>query len=365
METMEIGSEFWTGCTPQRPFQNNWPLMRPALYLDFDGGVVETLSGRTAIEYAAEHMVYHGVKSIYMPSYCCHTMIEPFTKHGMLVKFYDVVASKNGLQRKVDFNTDCDVIFLMDYFGHVDEETAKIASAFKDRFLIYDATHSVYSEIDMKPYDYVCGSYRKWVDINCGFIAKKGGFPEGLLTIFDTNKEYAKIRSALFDMKADYMNGVNGVQKDDFLDKINYAEEILERDYSHREPDERSIDRLEHTDIYFLKSRRNENAKYLMKEIQKLNSDLIRCINHSVDENETPLFVPVIVGDGKRDELRRFLISKEIYCPVHWPLSEMHQISGDAKRIYEGELSLICDQRYGLEDMKRIVDSISKFINKQ
>lgn len=362
----EIGSEFWTGCTPSRKCSDNWALMRPALYLDFIHCITETLSGRTAIDHIAEHLLYHGKKSIYMPSYCCHTMIEPFICHGIDIMFYDVVIGESGLKRLIDYETDCDTIFLIDYFGHIDKETAEIAKAFNGKTLIYDATHSMYSDIDMKPYHYVCGSYRKWVDINCGFIAKRDGFHEGLMTQHRwINDSYTTVRNALFDLKADYIEGVNDVTKDDFYSKIGYAEELLEQDYQHKMADDRSIERLYHTDIYFLKSRRQENAKFLTNEINGLKSDIIRCLNPTLDDSEVPLFVPVLVDEGKRNDLRQFLISKDIYCPVHWPISNFHRLTSETKKMYDRELSIVCDQRYDINDMTRILEAIEVFIKQQ
>ena len=70
-----------------------------------------------------------------------------------------------------------------------------------------------------------------------------------------------------------------------------------------------------------------------------------------------------MVKDGKRDALRSYLLSRDIYCPVHWPLSEQHVgLSERAKEIYAEELSLVCDQRYKDEDMERTVQEIQKFM---
>ena len=71
------------------------------------------------------------------------------------------------------------------------------------------------------------------------------------------------------------------------------------------------------------------------------------------------MFVPIIVEN--RDKLRKYLIDKKIYCPVHWPLSNYHKIKVNDQEIYQNELSLICDQRYNLDDMKYIVDVIKEF----
>ena len=73
------------------------------------------------------------------------------------------------------------------------------------------------------------------------------------------------------------------------------------------------------------------------------------------------MFVPILVPDGKRDELRRYLIKHEMYCPVHWPVSMYHKLDKRAEIIYKNELSLVCDQRYTEEDMQRMVETIKDF----
>ena len=75
-----------------------------------------------------------------------------------------------------------------------------------------------------------------------------------------------------------------------------------------------------------------------------------------IENMDCPLFVPVIIKNGKRDVIRKKLVDNEIYCPVHWP----HPDANCESNLYEMELSLVCDQRYGREDMQRIVDVLNK-----
>ena len=70
---------------------------------------------------------------------------------------------------------------------------------------------------------------------------------------------------------------------------------------------------------------------------------------------DCPLFVPVLLEN--RDKVRKHLTENKIYCPVHWPKPE-----GADSNIYDMELSLICDQRYGVNDMERIVSVLSEVI---
>ena len=73
------------------------------------------------------------------------------------------------------------------------------------------------------------------------------------------------------------------------------------------------------------------------------------------------MFVPVLVPDGKRDALRQYLMQNEIYCPIHWPISDLHRLDKRTGQIYENELSLVCDQRYSQEDMYHMVTLINRF----
>ena len=74
-----------------------------------------------------------------------------------------------------------------------------------------------------------------------------------------------------------------------------------------------------------------------------------------IEDMDCPLFVPVLLPN--RDEVKAHLTKNEIYCPVHWPKPK-----GCDSNIYDLELSLICDQRYGIEDMERIVSVILELL---
>lgn len=354
----EIGSEFWTGCSPHGQYGCEWIPMK-------GWSLLKTLSGRVALEYVVERIKANGVTSVYMPSYCCHTMIEPFFKHGIKVVFYDVVLSETGLKRQFDSNHGCDAVFLLDCFGHVDEETATIAKEqkVKGKTLIYDATHSIYSAFDPTDYDYVFGSYRKWMDVNCGFVATKTAIDVSTQANWKQFEEYVDVRTRMFDLKSRFMNGED-VEKQQFLPLISEAEEMLERNYPHTLPDPRSLDVLERTDLPSLIMARKNNARILMQGIMELADERIRCFSQTMGAHDTPLFVPVWIQADIRNDMRRYLIEHSIYCPVHWPLSDLHTISEEAKQLYQCELSLVCDQRYDHFDMYRMVETIKNYLEK-
>jgi len=354
----EIGSEFWTGCSQQGKHGCKWQRTK-------GWSMIETLSGRVALEYVVESLKLTGITSVYMPSYCCHTMIEPFIKHGVKIVFYDVVLLETSLKRQFDCNHGCDAIFLLDYFGQVDEETAAIAKEqkAKGKTVIYDATHSIYSVFDPTIYDYVFGSYRKWMDVNCGFVATKDAIKLNNQADWKQFDEYVDLRTRMFDLKSRYMNDED-VDKQQYLTLINEAEEMLEQNYHHTLPDIRSLGVLEKTDSPALIISRRNNAKILMDGIADLADERIHCFVKKMGTHDTPLFMPVWIQAKIRNDLRHYLIEHDIYCPVHWPLSDLHTISDEAKRLYQSELSLVCDQRYDHFDMYRIVETIKNYLKK-
>ena len=81
----------------------------------------------------------------------------------------------------------------------------------------------------------------------------------------------------------------------------------------------------------------------------------------NLQQADTPLFVPILLDNTIRNDLRKYLTEHSIYCPIHWPKSQYHRMSKETEKICDEELSLVCDQRYTEDDMERMVASIKEF----
>ena len=56
------------------------------------------------------------------------------------------------------------------------------------------------------------------------------------------------------------------------------------------------------------------------------------------------------------------MFNNNIFTPIHWPF-ESEALNGSVKnQLYENELSLICDQRYTIDDMKRQIEVLRKCV---
>lgn len=320
--TREIGSEFH-----RIPFENGSGLKLPC-----PGSLV--FSGRTAIEAVLEKLPY--AHTAMLPSYCCESMIIPFRNAGIKVKFYNV-SWQDGLQ--IDIKGCSDIFLWCNYFGY------KNVMPDFDGVVIEDITHSLLSEEPFhKRSDYLVASIRKWEPIHCGgFCSVKadGEMPAG---------EFIKIKTSAMELKTEYLFDFDKEKKHRFLSMFEEGNHWISENYSGLTIDPWSKDYLEHVDVEGQKRVRRENARALYEGLKGK-------VQFMFPESamDCPLFVPIILEN--RDEVRRVLINNHIYCPVHWPQPKRCE-----SNLYAAELSLICDQRYGIIDMERIVSVILSVI---
>lgn len=329
----EIGSEFWSV-----------PICEHNSYV-FHKNVQWYASGRSALQAIIKDLQW--AKTVAMPAYCCDSMIKPFIDAGISVQFYSICFEDN-LRQKV--KCDCDVLFVMDYFGYSNDKIAV-----NHPCIIRDTTHSLFSK-DHTDADYYFGSLRKW----CGFWT--GGYAwskDGRrLLEGDLDNEYILLRRKAMLEKECYINSSDEnicYKEKNYLQIFAEAEKRLNY-IGIAGASERDIELARKLDVDFIRKQRRRNAKILMDNFPEY------LMFPELKESDCPLFVPILLDKQKRDLLRSYLISKNIYCPIHWPVSRFHRLKEKDRMLYENELSLICDQRYTEEDMINMVNLIKNFL---
>ena len=352
----EIGSEFWIEQEPDR------------LSSERDG--VYAISGRTAIDLILQEILRkRPVRRVYMPAWCCDSMLAPFLAHGIEVKFYDVSFgtrnSTNDHELSINYslsNTDetdsTDVLYLTDYFGYENTLPIETVRRFKEQgaIILYDRTHSFLMEDEeyQELADYHFASIRKWMGVVGGAVVYG-------LTEKPILKEcpYASIKEKAMREKFQYLEGDISIVKDDFLKAFGEFGHHLAEDYQNYEMDNLSYALYKQEDLKKMAAKRKENAVYLHENLKG-----VKYIGRLTDK-AVPLFVPIFFkSKEKRDEVRKTLIDNQIYCPVHWPKPQQIPADFAVNQIVDTELSVICDQRYGLADMERIVTQISQITQK-
>jgi dTDP-4-amino-4,6-dideoxygalactose transaminase len=342
----EIGSEFWEAelSTHFKPIcKNSYEFL---------------LSGRTALDFIIRDIKESaGFEIVYMPSYCCHTMIQPFIENGIEVKFYDIGFADGRYTYEIDLEATFDAVLIMHYFGYYNEKVEQIIKKLLEsgKTIIEDATHSWFSERPFSSYsDYVFASFRKWTGLPAGAVAIKNRDIFKISLPNNTNNRYLALRQNATQLKKRYIN--NGIgEKELFLNTFNQAEELLENDYRNYNLPKEFEDIIQRLDIDKLKQRRMSNAKYIISAINDLKG--IKTV--SMGAQDVPLFVPIILPEGTRNDLQQYLIKNDVFCPVHWPLSVLHKTEN--KTLYENSLSLVCDQRYNTHEIENMIKLIREF----
>ena len=319
---IEIGSEFWD--VPVTSINNNL----------FNEDTAWFLSGRSALRAIIQDIKKErNASTVAIPSWCCDSMISPFLIEKLKVFFYPMFAPDDV---KREITSKCDIVLVTDYFGYQSD------TEFSDGIVIRDLTHSVFNN-NHRDASYYFGSLRKW----CGIYT--GGFAVGIDGVENTSDEYIALRKEAMQKKKEYISGKSSNKE--YIDIFNKAEELLDSCLIAGAAD-RDIDIANHVDVELIVNRRRGNAAILLDAFADI------AVFKEMKQYDCPLFVPIRVDN--RDKLRRYLIEHEIYCPVHWPLTDLHAINESDMIIYQEELSLVCDQRYSEEDMYRVVEEVKR-----
>ena len=337
----EIGSEFWIENAPK------------TLLTERDG--VCCLSGRTAIDLILQGILRKKeVKSVAMPAWCCDSMIAPFLAHGIEVRFYDYDHTDPSIgSGQVTETTD--IFYLTNYFGYENTLNTDVVRKIKESgsIILYDRTHSFL--MDDEDYyelsDYSYASVRKWMGVIGGAVVEGIDKPE----LKDC--PYISVKEKAMQDKYRYLVGDNSVKKDEILAAFGEFGHKLVDDYCNYAMDDLSYTLYRQENLQRMKQFRRENAAYIHDNLKGMQ------FMYEFTDKSVPLFVPVLFENKEqRDYVRKKLIEQQIYCPIHWPQPKQIPMEFKVNDIVSRELSLICDQRYDLREIKREIKILMDLI---
>lgn len=330
-----------------------------------------TASGREAIALALRSLARLRpdlVRVCLLPAYMCDTVFFPFEQEGFEIHFYHVnkelEANEHELRALIE-QLKPGLLFIHPYYG-VDtwRSLRSLLAKWKKQgiCIMEDVTQSYYLEGVGAEADYVVGSLRKWYPVpDGGFVVSN---EELAWEEIEDDREFAKTRLKMLMDKWEYLYGNADAEKKK-LDKAAYLkqnralEEQLDRHCGIRDLSGETAHILERINEDDAKRRRNDNYKYLYDRLK--DKKLFQPIVTDPTGDAVPLYFAIFTQS--RDELQSFLTAHEIYAPVLWPIgkeNEPHLIA-EEKYIYEHMLALPIDQRYGKEEMQRIVEVMEEY----
>ena len=337
----EIGSEYWKVEIDSNHINKD--------LFDIGKDIKYLMSGRTAIDYVLQN-IKDDKKIVYMPDYCCESMVIPFIDNGYQLKYYHVDLINSNID--INLDEDCSIFFAMNYFGYKESNMDNFIKEFhkRDIIVIEDITHRLFQAKNHSEYsNYLIASLRKWLPIYTGGIAislnKK--FSEDINDyIVDEELIYEKKKA--MQLKSEYIKGKNS-DKEEYLKLFSSSNDKI-KNYRTKKIDNDSLEILKHFKFDDMIKRRIENVKCIENKLK--NNKKIKLI-YEIQDGDCPLFVPIIINN--RNEIRTKLIDNNIYMPVHWPNSLNLK-----NEIYDKELSLVCDQRYDKNDIEEYINKLIK-----
>lgn len=316
-------------------------------------------SGRNAIDVALRDILKNErIDRVFAPSYCCVSMLQSFIDRGLKVHFYDVGYKDGAFTYHVPTADEHSIVLIMSYFGLRTSETHRQIEEIKKSgaVVIEDITHSLLHKVPASNYsDYLVASLRKWFAVPTGgWVGKRNGKLAETPNMDSNHAVEDKI--AAMHEKYDYLTGKIDSKENCLLAQAKFDNDLIHVDRMLK-IDDTSLGIVESTDVGQVVEQRRKNAGILLVGLKDLVGKVLTLpvVDLSTD---TPLFLPIFMKTEDRDALRRHLIDKGIYCPIHWP-----EVMGAKVGVRANELSLICDQRYSEGDMKAIIDEIHVWTN--
>lgn len=350
---MEIGSEFWLEKIPQTS------LVKIPNFLQEFNETILTSSGRGAITLLLQQ-IQPILKSVLLPAYICESVILPFLEQGYDCKYYEVDENLAPNIESINSHQNVGVFFHMGYYGFsTNSNLENVLESFrkKSTIIVEDITHNLFSSYDRSKFNnYYVGSIRKWFGI------PSGGFLTSNIRVekksLDENAGFSNKRLEALVNKGKYVRTNDPDTKELSLSQFSEAEGYLNMDSYPYRMDKLSVDILSTLNEEDLIMKRKDNYLILSNGIKNIN--YLQPLFENMDEKCCPMFFPILLKEN-RNSIRSKLAEQDIYCPIHWPLPQQVDIDEltSTLSIYNSILSIPCDQRYGREDMERIITVIN------
>ena len=275
------------------------------------------------------------IKKIYIPIFLCDVVRESCKKDNVQIEYYSVDANFHPILDNIDWGG---YVYIVNYFGLLSNKTLQDFSN-KYKNIIIDNTHAFFQK-NIKNADTI---------YNC---RKYFGVPDGAY-LYTKLKLDNNIDTGLSQDRFEHLIGRYENNASDYYKSFSLADETFKNEQILR-MSKITKNILGAIDYKKVKALRQDNFRYLEKNLKTLNK--LNLHNHKCN-----YMYPLYISNGR--SLREYLIKHKVYVPLLW-----HNVLKDIQKdsieynFANDIVHLPIDQRYTIEDMKKIVDLINIFI---
>lgn len=293
-------------------------------------------------------------KTLYLPDYLCHTISQTARKTSFSIRYYKL-NNKLEIDKKVFANNyeKGSLILLINFFGYqvLSSQIEYLRELDDEIIIIEDNVQSFYSMFDHSLADYSFTSFRKSLPVPDGGWVKTNY----VMPVTEGANTFVQYKAAGGILKS--FRNYDCFDDSLYLKLLETGEDLIDNNLTCN-ISQLTIDLFSGIDIVRERILRQRNAAYLVKGLNQLEIKQVLKFKEGI----APLFVPVWLED--RNKVRKVLFSKQIFCPVHWPVET--DITGHLEKgeeMADHELSIIVDHRYGLKEMDIILETLDNAIN--
>lgn len=359
----EIGSNFWIH---PNEINKEASVIKPKQFGCNGSDYVWMSTARSATSFILDRIDNRNVEKIaVIPSFTCHTVIEPFITKGYKIHTYHInrklLADANDILEVIK-STGASVFLFHKYFGwNTITNLENIMPELKRLGVvtIEDCTQNLYSTFKRADADYFVGSIRKWCGVpDGGFAVCKVGQFEDKPQNVDKELEIAKMEASILKYKC-LFEGKG--EKRTFLKRYREAEDILNNQNEYYSISDLSTIIQSNLDIENLINKRRKIFEVIVDCLKEIGFFGEKLIFNTLNDNEVPLYCPILCEE--REKVQSVLALNNIYAPVIWHKAECSPVvDEDADYVYDHILCIPVDQRYDSDDMERIVTVLGRII---
>lgn len=293
-------------------------------------------SGRNGIEAILRSLPVNS--EVLIPKYTCEVVLEPFISTGISHIFYDI--NENLELTVLPSLKSSQFLLYTNYFGVKDRYADELASIYGNRLIIDDSQALFHEPTNESSTVY---SYRKFVGVPDGAAVVsdliKDIHPEPATSFGRCSHLLKRIDLGPTEGYPDFTSNDNALKGNCLSGMSNLTKRLL-----------RSVDWIS------IESIRKENFNYLHKTLGKYNLLEIPAI----ESFQCPMTYPFRSSNKK---LRNILISRNIFVPTLWP-NVLEDCNSDSTEynLADTIVPIPIDQRYGVEEMQYICDTILQFL---
>jgi len=299
---------------------------------EYHKNAIRLNTGRNCLEYILRA---RGYKKVYVPFYTCEAVMEPINKLGIPYEYYHIdihFEIRNRITLKAD-----EALLYTNYFGLKQCYVERLVEEYGSQ-LIVDNTQAFYAKhIEGIDTFYTC---RKFF-----------GVPDGayLYTCKQLNEEFEQDYS--YDRFAHLLKRIDLSAEQGFAD-FRKVDDGLDNQPI------RTISKLtqcimQSIDYDAVAKKRRENYQMLQEQLGEKNN-----LKLQLDEDAVPMVYPFLTPIKG---LRERLIENKIFVARYWPNVLEWTTKDDIEYLLTFQMQpLPVDQRYGKENMKRIIEIVKQ-----